>query len=259
MMATVFLFILMLTTGLFVFMRRSMTAITLLGFTLLCFWSISSGMIASLLLYELQAPFNRQLLMPQWSTSNAIILLGAGTTSETNIDNIRPSIMAYSRINETARLYLNCIKSQQVCKVIISGGDALKVGISEAVVYQKSLLQLGVHARDIILEANSLNTYQNAEFTSAILKMNKFDQLLLVTSGVHMKRSLLYFKHFAISLQPAVADYMVAYPSFMPHGYHFALTDFAVHEYLGIARLHLYNLLGWNKKVTSSERSMAST
>jgi hypothetical protein len=28
--------------------------------------------------------------------------------------------------------------------------------------------------------------------------------------------------------------------------YNFALTDFALHEWIGIARYHVYNALGWN-------------
>jgi hypothetical protein len=35
-------------------------------------------------------------------------------------------------------------------------------------------------------------------------------------------------------------------------GYNFAIADLAVHEYAGILRYYIYNLLGWNPRVSRS-------
>jgi len=177
--------------------------------------------------------------------------LGAGANKLTGNNVVKPTIMAYSRINAAARLYFDCKNNHKRCEIIISGGDALKVGQSEAVVYQKELIELGVNNADIILEPNSLNTYKNAEFTSAILKKDQFDQIILITSGIHLSRSLLYFNHFGIDAKPAVSEYLMAQITIIPIGYNFAMADFALHEYLGIMRFHIYNVFGWNKEVSS--------
>lgn len=34
----------------------------------------------------------------------------------------------------------------------------------------------------------------------------------------------------------------------LPLGFNFAIADLSFHDYVGIARLHLYNKLGWNKR-----------
>jgi hypothetical protein len=44
--------------------------------------------------------------------------------------------------------------------------------------------------------------------------------------------------------------------SILPTGYNFAIADLVVHEYIGILRYYIYNLLGWNPK-PSSKRSAA--
>jgi uncharacterized SAM-binding protein YcdF (DUF218 family) len=183
---------------------------------------------------------------PIWKQHNAIILLGAGTVKLPDSNEIKPSIMAYSRIYEAARLYTSCKKTNTECKIITSGGDALGTGKSEAVIYQNELNAIGVNQSDIILEPNSMNTFKNAEFTSIIFKSNKFDNVYLVTSGIHMKRALLYFSHFGINAIPAVSDYIPPKIFMIPLGFNFAITDFAIHEYLGILRFRIYNYLGLN-------------
>ena len=201
--------------------------------------AISSGLIPNLLLKPLQAPFVH-LPAPQWKKNNAIILLGGGTVRLPNSNIYFPSALVYSRIYKTAELYFSCIK-QHDCKIIISGGSIENTEKSEALVYERALMKLGISQDDFILEQNSTDTQTNAEFTKVILKQSSFDQVVVVTSGIHLKRSLLWFSHFEIQAIPALADYSKPHLSMMSLGYNFALTDFALHEYLGIVEFYLYN------------------
>ena len=249
-MTTLFVFFLLITSVCLLIFRYIKTSIIFLLATLIGFLTVGSGLTASLLLRPLESPY-LTLSPPIWAKYNAIVVLGAGAIRVPIIDEVKPTIMAYSRINEAARLYLACKKSGNHCTVIISGGDAFSSGKSEAQVYQGELLDLGVNNSDMIVESHSMNTYKNAELTSAILKSGRFDRIFLVTSGIHMKRSLLYFFHFGVQPTPAMADYISPFISFIPLGYNFAITDFAVHEYMGIIRLHIYNYFGWNVKSSS--------
>ncbi len=245
-MSMLVLFILIVLSGCFAFFRCVKSSVVLFMLSVVGFIWIGGGFLPHLLLDRLQKNFI-PLEKPIWQKQNAMILLGAGTLHVPNENKIVPTVIAYARIYEAARLYFSCKKDSVGCSVIVSGGDAAAAGESEAVIYQKALIDLGVASSDIILEQNSRNTYQNAEFTSAILQKQSFNQIVLVTSGIHMERALLYFSAFGVKPTPAPSDYLSAMTSYFPLGYNFAMADFALHEYLGVARFHLYNYLGWNK------------
>jgi hypothetical protein len=70
--------------------------------------------------------------------------------------------------------------------------------------------------------------------------------LFLVTSGIHLRRSILYFKRFGIRGQPVRADYISATSSATPLSYNFLLADLAIHEYAGVLRYFVYERMGWN-------------
>ena len=182
-----------------------------------------------------------------WGEYNAILVLGAGIV-ELPSASVQPSILSYSRLVKATAVYRDCQKSgAAVCKIILIGGDILKKGATEAHVYRKTLLSLGViKPSDIQLEPKSLNTWQNVLFTEKLLKTRSFDRLLLVTSGIHIKRALLYFSYCKRYPIPIRADHIVAHISFIPQGYNFAMMDYALHEYIGILRFYLYNFMGWN-------------
>ncbi len=221
---------------------------------------ISTGVIPKYLLDKLQQDYAQKPTI-QWQDNNAIILLGAGLEKvgstihdvDSNIDSnriysIEPPFHAFGRIHEAARLYNECISTEQQCKIIVSGGDTHKLGTTEAAVYKKSLTDIGINTADIITEPNSLNTWQNAQFTSELLKQGNFDNSVLVSSGLHIKRSQLYFEHFGVRATPIRADYMSAQVTWLPLGYNFALTDFALHEWIGFWRYDIYNMIGANQK-----------
>lgn len=247
-MITLLLSFLLILTFLFFIGRQTKTGNAFLISTFLLFLMTGTGIILSWCLHDLES-FPIQI-NPVWKKNNAIVLLGAGTVKSKDALSAQPTLLAYSRIYETARLYLLCKKTKAQCKIIISGGDALSTGESEASTYQTALNNLGIENTNIILEKNSMNTYQNAAFTSPILKRAKVDAVFLVTSGIHMKRALLYFSNFGINPMPAVSDSIPSHITLIPLGYNFALTDFVLHEYAGIARFYVYNYLGLNKHST---------
>lgn len=223
------------------FTRTSMFCLTL---TFILFFMDSLGFLPTLLLNNLET--YSFLSQPKWAKNNVIILLGAGAEDLPQSNIVKPTPMAYPRIFEAARLYNLCKKSSNNCTIIISGGDALSKAESEAEVYQTELNNIGINNTNIILESRSLNTYQNAEFTSDIIKSKHFDNIILDTSGIHMKRALLYFSHFGINPTPAISDYMEPELFISTLGYNMAISDFAMHEYAGIMRYYIYNFFGLN-------------
>ncbi|WJF89067.1 YdcF family protein [Paraburkholderia bonniea] len=222
------------------------TSVVLYALTAVLFLAIGCGPVPAWLLGQLQDTYDIKP-RPVWGKRNALVLLGAGTTKVPRTGAVEPGMFAYARIAEAAALYNDCRrKTVADCKIIVSGGDALHLGSPEAIVYQRLLVRLGVSAADVMLEPGSMNTWQNAQFTSALLQRYAPDRVLLVSSGLHLQRSLLYFGHFGVHAMPVRADYLRPVLTLIPLSYNFAVTDFALHEYLGIARYTLYNALGWN-------------
>ncbi len=157
-----------------------------------------------------------------------------------------PPLYGYGRIARAAALYRLCHASGNDCKVLASGGDPLHNGHSEAAVYGDLLQALGVPPADLMLEQRSLSTWQNAQFSRPLLLAYQPQRVLLVSSGLHLRRSLRYFAHFGIRPEPVRGDLVRAVPSWLPQAWNAALFDAALHEYIGLVRYRVYNALGKN-------------
>ncbi|MFX8293402.1 YdcF family protein, partial [Acinetobacter baumannii] len=84
-------------------------------------------------------------------------------------------------------------------------GDARHHGEAEATVYRREIVALGVNSDDVLMEPKSMNTWQNAQFSRAALADYAPDRTLLVSSAIHLRRSLLYFAHFGMMPIPVRA------------------------------------------------------
>jgi uncharacterized SAM-binding protein YcdF (DUF218 family) len=246
-MSTLFVFLLLLLCILFILFNFRKTSLVIGSISITSYILIGNGFLPAYLLHNLQFPYS-QTSPIHWEKTNIIILLGAGTSKDPRSNEIKPSILAFSRISQTAIIYRECKNTNTSCHILISGGDPLNNGKSEAKTYQENLLSLGVNSKDIRLETQSKNTFQNARFSSYFLKKHYNAQILLVSSGLVLKRALLYFYFFNIYPKPIASDFITIPMAKYPLGYNFAMNDFAIHEYIGILRFYIYNFLGWNKK-----------
>jgi uncharacterized SAM-binding protein YcdF (DUF218 family) len=215
------------------------------GLALVLFLAAGCGPLPALLLKWLQAPYATRPTIT-WAQHNAIVLLGAGTAHVIGTSQVEPTISANGRIIEAYALYRACRQGGNDCKVVISGGDPLRNGVTEAVAYSKVLLSMGVNDSDLLLEPRSMNTWQNAQFVQPILKGYRPEQVLLVSSATHLNRALIYFAHFGIDATPVRGDYADVQFRYWPDTWNIALTDLAAHEYIGVLTYHFYNFMGWN-------------
>lgn len=245
----VLLILLLFTLGCLIFRRlKTGAGILLLAIVFVC--GVGQGWLPMLLLGELQT--EPALRVSSWQTKNAIVVLGMGALAASDGHPSRTNPFGYTRLYEAARQYMACKTSGSVCAIIPSGGDPAGIGTSEAAVMRAELEQIGVPATDILAEEKSGNTFQNAKFTSEILREQKFDHIVLVTSGVHLRRSLLYFSHFGVvEAVGAPSDRLTAKGSFRPSAQNFFVMDMALHEVVGILRYQVYNLFGLNSPPSS--------
>lgn len=234
----------LLALGLHLRKRRfSARVVVILGAVL--FFAVGCGPLPDQLLKQLQSGYEvRQI--PAWQPRVAIIVLGGGIERGAGGGAAEIPLAAYGRVHEALDLYLQCKRAGRACSLIVSGGDPIGAGVSEARVYGDALLELGVDPSDLVLESRSLNTWQNAQYCAAWLDEHPSDQVVLVTSGFHLRRAVLYFAHFGVRALPVRSDFVSAPAAPLPQGHNFLLLDLALHEYAGLWRYRIYNMLGWN-------------
>ncbi|HTV84091.1 MAG TPA: YdcF family protein [Dyella sp.] len=217
----------------------------LYGLALVLFLSAGCGPLPACLLDHLQAPYAKRPDIA-WASRNAIVLLGAGTTRVVEGGSVEPTLFANGRMLEAYALYHACKQSGGDCKIVVSGGDAYRNGVSEAASYAKVLQRLGADGADIQLDARSMNTWQNAQFVRPLIDAYAPQRLVLVTSATHLDRALIFFAHFGMHPIPVRGDYVDIRPTWIPNSLNLVLTDLALHEYMGLATYHVYDAMGWN-------------
>ena len=77
--------------------------------------------------------------------------------------------------------------------LVFSGAAEDKDGPSNAAAMRLDAISQGVPAEAILIEELSENTRQNAEMTHELLKDRGITDIILVTSGYHMRRAMLEF------------------------------------------------------------------
>lgn len=110
------------------------------------------------------------------------------------------------RFIETQKLYHQGF----IQKVLVSGGSGLLVGNDpkEADFLKIQLIASGVLEKDIIVENMSRNTYENAIFSKRILdSLQVKGPYALITSAVHLPRSIKVFTKAGMTVIPYPSDY----------------------------------------------------
>lgn len=236
-MATLTIIFLLILAWLLAIFKYKKTSVILFVISIISFLGVALGLFPALLLPYLENSY-ASLEQPQWGQSNAIIILGVGL-SKSFTNDYQPYVIAYSRLYEGLRLYQDCKKTKNQCTVFVSGGDTRNIGTTEAAIYKNALLALGASDADVRLESQSLDTFENAKYMSQALKAEKFDQIFLVTSGVHLKRAMQDFAYFGLKPIPVPSDYLASQYSYYPLAQNFLVTNAALHEYAGISKSFL--------------------
>lgn len=88
---------------------------------------------------------------------------------------------------------LDLYYAKKIDKIALIGknGEVLVDWMDEATLLKEKLVEFGVPAEDIIVENESMNTFQNAMFTTELFKKDypEYHNFLLITSAFHIKRA----------------------------------------------------------------------
>lgn len=175
----------------------------------------------------------------------AIVLLGSGSFTVHGRDQ-RIGVLdlaGAARVLEAADVY-----HRLGSPWIISSGGAAGGFETEpsAAAMRTALMALGVPSDRIVLEATSRDTHDEAVLVAPMLRALNAQHVVLVTSEIHMRRSIATFRTAGIEAVPAIArdplNVESRIKSFIPTTEGLRFSSFVAHEYIGLV---YYWLRGW--------------
>jgi uncharacterized SAM-binding protein YcdF (DUF218 family) len=236
-----------------IFHRRRNWQVALLVLALAILWLGGNRWVANSLTRSLEW---QHLPSGDLPLADVIVILGGGTDSQEYPRQTPELNGAGDRVLYGAYLY----QQGKSSRLLLSGGriDWMDASSSAPADEMAVILQImGIPAEALIREDRSLNTYENAVFSANILTELGVSKVLLVTSAMHMPRSVALFEHAGIEVIPAPTDFKVTqqgWDSLFNAGWHTYLIHFfpdvsnlnqttaVLKEYIGML---VYRWRGW--------------
>lgn len=216
----------------FFFKRRRIAAYAI-AFAAITYVMFSSGLTAFWLMSNLEYEYAPgQDVEASVSIDTMVVLTGYARADDRIPITGHVNSSSGFRLLEAARIFTRTRRMN----VIISGNDEVPV------IMRSLLVELGVPRAYIGIDQESINTYESAVHLRDQLAGKQF---YLVTSAGHMPRAMRVFLKQGLRPFPAPTDYLSSASlrdsSIVPSGQHLAISDLAIHEYLG---LMWYRFLG---------------
>ena len=162
-----------------------------------------------------------------------VVVLGGGHTSNQEFPaNAQLENPSLARLVEGIRIHRMLPGS----KLLLCGGAVFNP-VPEAMTMAAVARMLGVNPEDIVLESRSQDTGQQSQIVQAIVQN---DRCVLVTSAIHMPRSVLLFEQKGLKPIPAPTEFgdwvrKESGPNqFFPRAVELRKVEAAFHEYLGL-------------------------
>jgi uncharacterized SAM-binding protein YcdF (DUF218 family) len=197
-------------------------------------WLTATGVIANALLYPLESRHPRPARAP---ASPAAIVMLSGTTDDKRVG------VGGVELTESADRFVEAVRLAHAhprALLVLSGGSSVLVGdrgYREAEALAGLARELGVARERILVDRESRNTRENAVEVARLLSARKLSgPLLLVTSALHMPRSLGCFAKVGLDPVPWPTDYQRTRNgpgAFLPKPGSLGKSTAALHEYLG--------------------------
>lgn len=125
--------------------------------------------------------------------ADAAVVLGAAVWTR------RPSPVFRERINHAVELY----RRGRVRKLILTGGQGARDEPAESVAARAYAVQRGVPERDVYVERQSRNTYENLQQAARIVASQRMRRVVIVTDPLHMKRAVTMARDLGLDAHPS--------------------------------------------------------
>jgi uncharacterized SAM-binding protein YcdF (DUF218 family) len=233
--------------------RRARLRTALLAAAVLILYASSNRWVSYALARSLEWRYLPLNPVPQ---AEVIVVLGGATEPEQYPRPVVEVNAAGDRVLYAAQLY----KAGRAPAILLSGGNITWMSgrsMTPADEMAQILELIGIPREVIWMQPESQNTYEDALYSSQILKEKGIERVLLVTSAMHMPRSVALFEHQGIQVIPAPVDYTLTQQGWdnlnafdpqatlvnlLPNTSSLSLTTNVLKEYIGLL---VYGLRGW--------------
>lgn len=167
----------------------------------------------------------------------AIVILGGDGSLGLAVGAIfggpQPGSLSLERLRAGAAL------QRRVDLPILLTGGAPRPGAMPVSVLMRLSLEDDFRAQATWIETRSFDTWENAEFSSAILAQAGIRSVYVVTHAWHLRRAMIAFAHFGIAVWPAPVSLQAmgggGLEMFVPSATAWLESYFALHEWVGCA------------------------
>jgi uncharacterized SAM-binding protein YcdF (DUF218 family) len=186
---------------------------------------------------------------PPWqegggAAPTGIIILGGSMNTEITEARGMPELNAAA---ERLTIVADLARRFPQARIVFSGGNANFIygsDMTESDVAQMLFDSFGIPRSRVTLEDRSRTTAENANLTRDLIKPQPGERWLLVTSAVHMPRSVGAFRRAGFAVEAFPVDYRTrgwidAVTPFGIVGEGLARTDTAIHEWVGLIAYRL--------------------
>lgn len=220
---------------------------------LLILWLSSTTGFSNMLARSLEWRYKPPEELP---SAEVAVILGGGTEAALYPRSTVEINGAGDRVLYAAELY----RQGSVRYLLLTGGEITwQTGGSSSPAEDMAviLVAIGVPQEALLLETESLNTFENSVFSSQMLADMGIERILLVTSALHMPRAVAIFEAQGLEVVPLPVDYSVTdqlivdeggsvlinkVMDIIPSVGNLSLTTNALKEYIGML---VYQLRGW--------------
>lgn len=232
-------FILLILLGLLLLAVRKKTGITFISSGVILLYVCSMPVTANWLINLIESPSTigtEELATPR---AEAIVILGGGrrehapefTLPTQEGDTISSATLERIR-------YGAWLAKRMQLPILVTGGLPDVDSPAEAVLMKQAIEdEYSIPVRWV--EVDSRNTYENAKFSTIILKADGIKKIYLVTHANHMPRSVWSFNQFGLEIYPAPTAYYggtsvdVGLKDFLPSAGALGVVSTVFHEVVG--------------------------
>lgn len=166
---------------------------------------------------------------------DAVVVLGGMTDDRAALASGLPS---YNGASERMHAAFEILHDRQAKTMILSGGSMFPESPSEAELLRRQLSRWGAELGPVVVEGQSRNTKENAQYSAKILRERGAVSVLLVTSAFHMNRALACFEAEGIQADGYPVDFRGYDPakssgSLLPRSGALFDSTWALHEHVG--------------------------
>jgi uncharacterized SAM-binding protein YcdF (DUF218 family) len=215
----------------------------ILCLVLIFYYGFTTRPLSDALVWPLETYHHSLVTMP--THHDAIVILTEGMPARP--DTARPTVIGTDNV-ERLVCGLGYVRADPTSKVVLT---IVETGVSHDTVLQATVLQqwaviLGYPAGAIITSDQGVATHERARAIKRLL--GSTNQILLVDSAMHLRRSVAAFKKAGFNVTPIPCNFQTStdpwdLPDFVPSAENFRASSEAVYEYTGLLMYWLRGLI----------------